>query len=480
MTHTLCEQKVLTRWITTLAVIEREKMLQRYMANSRSFAFVRPIGRKRSGQNTFTVIVGKNGTGKSRLLRSVVEHLIDGVIDRNALAREERLVLAKEPSSSLSIERAPSRIICVSTSPFDKFPLLRRDQLTDGYSYLGLRGLPSANLGLAYMSRIISTLIDAAARSSKQAHAVANVLEYLGYEGIVRARFQPPPSRLLEELLAAANPAGVLDDYMRRPMVFSIDGLASLRHLQATDSDKFLKVIEAARRIAPSVKQGRVEVSVSSNGVEFDAPRIGDHHDLLLLASSGLLRLRDVTLFKRGVDRPLKLHEASSGEQAVVMGLLGIGSHIQDDALICIDEPEVCLHPEWQEKYIELLFQTFSQYRGCHFVIATHSPQIVAQLPDGDCYVMAMEDGIARRARDYTNRSIDFQLAEVFNAPGFRNEYLSRVALNAFARVSKAKRFDEQSLQELSTLRKAFPDLRSSDPLRDLTMALEEMARTYG
>ena len=161
------------------------------------------------------------------------------------------------------------------------------------------------------------------------------------------------------------------------------------------------------------------------------------------------------------------------------MGLLGIGSHITDGSLICIDEPEVCLHPEWQEKYIELLFNTFRHYRGCHFLIATHSPQIVAQIPQGNCYVMSMEDGIARSASDYSQRSIDFQLAEVFNAPGFRNEYLSRIALNAFARVSKTKRFDEQSRDDLAILRRLVHEMHANDPLIDLITALEEMASAY-
>jgi predicted ATPase len=454
-------------------------MLRSYKVESRRFYFVRPGGRARDGRNTFTVIVGKNGTGKSRLLRAVVTHLIDGVVDRNALAREERLSFARDALGSLDIDDPPSRIICVSTSPFDKFPLLRRDHFTEGYSYLGLRGLSSLNLGLAYMSRVIFTLIDAVAKSSEQARAVAGVLEYLGYEGVINVALQLPPSRFLDELLGAKNPAAVLEEQLSRPTLFPIEGLGALRQLQAMDSTMFDEVLEAARRVVPKLGRTRINVTVSVYGVGVQTTN-SHPHDVLLLARSGLLRLREVILSKHGVDRPLKLHEASSGEQAVVMGLLGIGSQIKDRALICIDEPEVCLHPEWQEKYIELLFHTFGQYNECHFVIATHSPQIVAQIPAGDCYVMTMEDGRARHARDYAHRSIDFQLAEVFDAPGYRNEYLSRLALNAFARVSKAKRFDAQSLRELSTLRRVFDGLRLDDPLRDLIAALEEMAKTYG
>lgn len=454
-------------------------MLRRYVSESKSYDFVEPSATQSSRHNTFTVIVGKNGTGKSRLLRAVVTHLIDGVVERTSLLRDERMSLVRDPGSSLIVEHDPSRIICVSTSPFDKFPILRRDHINDGYSYLGLRGLPSMNLGLAYMSRIIYTLIDAADQSLEQAQSVAEVLDYLGYEGVINVELQLPPSRFLEDLLAASNAENVLDEYLNRPPIFSSDGIGALRQLRAMGSHRLHEVLEAAKRCVPAIKHGRVILSVSSNGVDIAMKSGADRADVLLIARSGLMRLRDVVLTKRGLGRPLKLQEASSGEQAVVMGLLGIGSQMRDGALICIDEPEVCLHPEWQEKYIQLLFYTFSKFRGCHFLIATHSPQIVAQIPEGSCYVMSMEDGRAVNAREYANRSIDFQLAEVFNAPGYRNEYLSRVALNVFAKASKAKKFDQQSLHELATLRKVFDDLRTNDPLRDLVIALNEMAKKY-
>jgi len=238
-------------------------------------------------------------------------------------------------------------------------------------------------------------------------------------------------------------------------------------------------VVDAARQVASAIPTRRLNITVTGRGLNIGSLVDIDMNSVLLLAQSGLLRLREVVLHKNEFDRPIKLHEASSGEQAVVMGLLGIGSHITDGSLICIDEPEVCLHPEWQEKYIELLFNTFRMYRGCHFLIATHSPQIVAHIPEGNCYVMSMEDGVARSASDYSQRSIDFQLAEVFDAPGFRNEYLSRIALNAFARVSKTKRFDEQSTGDLAILRRMVLGMRANDPLIDLIAALEEMASTY-
>lgn len=294
------------------------------------------------------------------------------------------------------------------------------------------------------------------------------------------AILQLAPTRFIDDLLETSDPVALVHEFVNRSMMpFLNDNAPGLNTLRTLTDVDLREVIDAARQIFIAVRNRRLSITVSRYGLSLDSMSGIDMNNVLLLARSGLLRLREVVLHRREFEKPIKLHDASSGEQAVVMGLLGIGSHITDGSLICIDEPEVCLHPEWQEKYIELLFNTFRQYRGCHFLVATHSPQIVAQIPQGNCYVMSMEDGIARNANDYSQRSIDFQLAEVFNAPGFRNEYLSRIALNAFARVSKTKRFDEQSRGDLAILRRMVLEMRTNDPLLDLIAALEEMASAY-
>jgi ABC-type glutathione transport system ATPase component len=200
----------------------------------------------------------------------------------------------------------------------------------------------------------------------------------------------------------------------------------------------------------------------------------------LLLSRFGIVKLKEVVLKKQGAPETLRMSDMSSGEQSVVMGLLGIGSQLQNGALICIDEPEVCLHPAWQERYIQLLSNIFSHYRGCHFIIATHSPQIVAQLPEDKCYVMDMEDGMARRSDEFSKRSIDYQLAALFNAPGFKNEYLSRIALNIFVKVVKEKKFDSEVIVDYKTLEKAYEFLRSDDPVRGIIESIREMYDAYG
>ncbi|AJX82366.1 hypothetical protein BG97_3190 [Burkholderia pseudomallei 7894] len=90
-----------------------------------------------------------------------------------------------------------------------------------------------------------------------------------------------------------------------------------------------------------------------------------------------------------------------------------------------------------------------------------------------------METGLAIDASSFSRKSIDFQLAEVFGAPGVRNEYLSRIALNLFASVSKVRRFDADARKTLQSLEKVLDLLQKDDPVYDLIMALKEMHKNY-
>jgi len=60
--------------------------------------------------------------------------------------------------------------------------------------------------------------------------------------------------------------------------------------------------------------------------------------------------------------------DLSSGELSVLSLILGLTATITDDSLICIDEPEINLHPQWQEKIIELIELVSENYYGCHFL----------------------------------------------------------------------------------------------------------------
>ena len=81
-----------------------------------------------------------------------------------------------------------------------------------------------------------------------------------------------------------------------------------------------------------------------------------------------------------------------SGELSVLSLILGLTATIKDDSLICIDEPEINLHPQWQEKIIELIELVSENYYGCHFFIATHSPQLISGIKQNNSFILDLSN----------------------------------------------------------------------------------------
>ncbi|WP_140063163.1 AAA family ATPase, partial [Vibrio parahaemolyticus] len=97
-------------------------------------------------------------------------------------------------------------------------------------------------------------------------------------------------------------------------------------------------------------------------------------NSLALLSEFDLIDLEDVKFKKRDTSNSFYLSQASSGELSLLFTMSSIAGEIEDNSIILIDEPELSLNPEWQLKFLPLLNDIFSNYRHCHFIIATHSP----------------------------------------------------------------------------------------------------------
>lgn len=234
--------------------------------------------------------------------------------------------------------------------------------------------------------------------------------------------------------------------------------------------------LASLNRFLHALTRPRIDIVIDHTGVRsINNPNLQIDGDFVFLLELGLLKLREVSLRKLNSNHRIHLNEASSGEQSVVLGFLGIAAHIQDGSLICIDEPEICLHPEWQERYIELLISTFSRFKRCHFVIATHSPQIISRLEDENCFILNIETGETLDARDLIKRSSDFQLANTFGAPGYKNEYLSRELISLLTQFSKSGALSDEQFSFAHKLLKLKPVLDASDPVRQLMTMLGEV-----
>lgn len=81
-------------------------------------------------------------------------------------------------------------------------------------------------------------------------------------------------------------------------------------------------------------------------------------------------------------DKEIPLEKLSSGEKQIVFrgGFLLKDQQSTKDALVIIDEPEISLHPSWQQKilqYYKKLFTNISGKQTSQLIISTHSPFII-------------------------------------------------------------------------------------------------------
>lgn len=58
---------------------------------------------------------------------------------------------------------------------------------------------------------------------------------------------------------------------------------------------------------------------------------------------------------------------------------------LMGSGIILIDEIDLHLHPAWQRKVVEMLKKTFP---NCQFIITTHSPQVIGELPASDIFIL--------------------------------------------------------------------------------------------
>ncbi|KKA05972.1 hypothetical protein VP02_20550 [Pseudomonas ogarae] len=152
--------------------------------------------------------------------------------------------------------------------------------------------------------------------------------------------------------------------------------------------------------------------------------------------------------------------------------MLGIAGSIQNGSLICIDEPEISLHPQWQSSLVKQLQEVFADYHGCHFIIATHSPQLVSGLVTDNGYVLSLEEARLYKPYEYAKRSADFQLAEIFQSPGQNNEYLLRTVLILLTKIAKRENFNEDDRETAVRLFKLQSKMSDVDPVYHLISQL--------
>ena len=454
---------------------------------------------KTDQQEHITAIIGKNGTGKSHLLGAIVrtfvaledlrlqkrqrikdlpleylEYVCDGkhcVVEQD----QTRKVVATVDGRVTSLLHLPlpRRVVALTLSPFDKFPVPRTFPYSVApveatmYQYLGLRDRFGKASIESLLYRSLSSIFDRSENEALRRSNIGAVFNFLKLKPTVNVIYRLRDTSRLRDAVSRKLHLGqddVLSPYQQRRV-------EDVERSGISDNE-LRELLEFAYTRA---EKGRIETRA-----DFEYGGILDDlfYKLQPIRRAGFLNLIGVEVtHQSGLASDLR--SASSGTLSMVSSLIALASVISNGSLVLIDEPELSLHPEWQIKYIDLLIKTFGRYRGCHFVVATHSPLVISELPT-HAQVISLDQDRLSPTRELRGQSADFLLAEAFGLPTNGNLYVKGRIVEALRLVANGKSRSTQFKEILVDLQRFERDLDDDDPSKTIIANLQEVADHAG
>ena len=424
-------------------------------------------------ENHFSLIVGNNGTGKSRLLGSIARAL-------NGKFRSRHSDLFY--FSNFEQTREPKKVISVSNSLSDKFPL---DNVfrhgydinfkEEAYNYLGTRGrLGSSSQTL--IRRAIDILLENYSNKNIS-KCYRHVFDYLEYKPIIKLDYKII-QRELSEFEAQEITPKHLENYISKKSNYSGLNRSIYTNISERYKERFPEICDFLNDLKlKGANKYELEIDFSSlniNKLGRDNTKysvdLKTYEILNILRKINMVRSFDVKLFKKG-NKPFSFSDASSGEANILCTLIALIPLVEDNSCILIDEPEISLHPSWQYRYIDLLSKIFDNFKGCHIIIASHSHFMVSDLPTNNSSVVILKRENGRILSELLEEntfgwSAEDILLNVFGMPTTRNYYIAAIITEALELIGKKLKSKERFKEIKIELNDIEPNLKDEDPLK--------------
>ncbi len=152
--------------------------------------------------------------------------------------------------------------------------------------------------------------------------------------------------------------------------------------------DKLSKKI--VTHIDKVVFEDGVSSALAYNELQKKINNIFDGFDLQIFFG-GLNRDKNI-LFRNKSGDVFSLKDLSTGEKVLLSK--GLYLHLENDitdSVILVDEPEMSLHPKWQSMIFSV-YEKLAREKNNQIIIATHSPQVIANTPYQNLIFLKKED----------------------------------------------------------------------------------------
>ncbi|MFQ1967806.1 AAA family ATPase [Aeromonas veronii] len=472
------------------------------------------LSKSYSCDNYFTVIIGNNGTGKSRFVSNLVYSFLELNEKRKRAKLEFKLeyqingedfTFENSPQNRKFIDERfhygkPNKLIAIATSLSDKFPVdnygksrnfeNRLNLKEEFYVYLGTRSRMPGSSTRSLMERAVSTLLQNI-HEGRNDERYRDIFDYLNYEPVIKLSYRVYIPEYLSGHVESNNFNGIalknlLKDWSKRRGGFRADF-----YQKAVDTyshsywDRLAEMyiltlnscVHESRRPEYSFVVNFSEKNSHRQNTLFHLRQEDSYFLLEELRRYDLVQGPEISLYKIGGGE-FDFHDASSGEACILSTLIGLIPNLSDNSLIVIDEPEISLHPSWQYRYIELIDRIIGGFNGCHVIVATHSHFLVSDLPLYRSHVVHFKNNrtsdidVSYIAHETHGLSAEEILLDVFDMPSTRNYFLSKEVSEALELLAEGKKKSARYIELLEKLERYLPNLKEIDPLHSIIKTL--------
>jgi ABC-type Mn2+/Zn2+ transport system ATPase subunit len=432
-----------------------------------------------------TLVIGPNGTGKSRLLKIVLDIFNDLYNYRNSgtadyrfkhyysliyeldndiyeIENQRKQVFKKNgiAFNDISEIELPTKAIAAAYSLYEKFtpksPIRyakederRRTRYdNDFYEYVGVKSERNYTFSGAYINKAID-LITGALAAEGFSKDVKHVFDLLKFQPRIQIKYSAKRNR---ELFTGKLDISKFQQAIKETNFQRAGFNYSTFQRLSQSSDSYLEEIIKSLNELSEILSPQYEITLD---LVFEASKSQalfrrKYKHISLLRSLNIISIGEVLVRKKIYRNPeglsINLKSMSSGEIQILTSMLALSSIVKESSLILIDEPEISLHPNWQIKYVQILNNVFRNYNNCHFIIATHSHFLVSDLKDSCSSILSLKFNnkleITPEFVDYSTEgwSAENILYNVFDVSTVRNHYFEtdlRTLLSLISNRSK-------------------------------------------
>lgn len=363
------------------------------------------------GQLT-TVVVGKNGTGKSNLIEALIRIFRNLDLDETPpfgyeieyFCRGHRIIVDADPSrprdrvnvtvdgkhipySRFSSERAkylPTHVFGYYSGTSNRMET--HFETHQERFYQDLKAGKDQPLRPLFYARLVHSQFVLLAFFNEQDQYILDFLrEYLSIEDLGHILFvmREPPWKSKTGDARFWNARGTVRKFLN---ILYDSALAPLRlevrvplgfRKSTTKEHLYLYVEnkESLRQIASNYE----------NQGEFFKALESTYISELISEVRTRVKVKDV-----GGD--LTFRDLSEGEQQLLMVLGLLRFTQEEESLFLLDEPDTHLNPAWGIQYLELLHKVVGKASASHIIMATHNPLVVASLERSQVLIMRHEE----------------------------------------------------------------------------------------